>query len=131
MKKVVLFLLLSLIFVSGCSDNDVVEKVSFKSISSEEAYSMMNESEDLIIVDVRSSEEYSTGHIESAINIPVNEIGNRFKDEVTSDTQTTILVYCKSGVRAKQASELLADLGYSNVYEFGGILDWKHDLVSD
>ena len=86
---------------------------------------------DLLILDVRSIEEYNEGHIKNSINIPVNEIGNRFKEEVTENLDKTILINCRSGARAKQASELLVDLGYKNVIEFGGIIDWKYNLVTD
>lgn len=131
MKKIVIFIFISLIFISGCGKENENENISYKTITSEEAFNMMENNLDVLILDVRSKEEYETGHIANSINIPVNEIGNKFKEEVTEDLNKTILVYCRSGARAKQASELLVDLGYKNVIDFGGILNWNYGLVTD
>lgn len=124
-------MILSLIFISGCGKENENKNISYKTITSEEAFKMMENNSDILILDVRSKEEYDTGHIENSLNVPVNEIGNRFKEEVTIDLDKTILVYCRSGARAKQASELLVDLGYKNVIDFGGILNWNYGLVTD
>lgn len=131
MKKIVIFIFISLIFISGCGKENENENISYKTITSEEAFNMMENNLDVLILDVRSKEEYEAGHIANSINIPVNEIGNKFKEEVTEDLNKTILVYCRSGARAKQASELLVDLGYKNVIDFGGILNWNYGLVTD
>lgn len=131
MKKIVIFIFISLIFISGCGKENENENISYKTITSEEVFNMMENNLDVLILDVRSKEEYEAGHIANSINIPVNEIGNKFKEEVTEDLNKTILVYCRSGARAKQASELLVDLGYKNVIDFGGILNWNYGLVTD
>lgn len=132
MKKVIIIILFtSLSFLTACQNSENTHKTSYKSITSEKAYKMIENNQDLLILDVRSIEEYNEEHIKNSINIPVNEIGNRFKEEVTENLDKTILIYCRSGARAKQASELLVDLGYKNVIEFGGIIDWKYNLVTD
>jgi len=126
-----MLIFISLILLLGCTKEDEKEIISYQTITSEDAHNMMETRTDLIIIDVRSKEEYEISHIENAINMPVNELGNRFKEEITDNLEQTILVYCRSGVRAKQASELLSDLGYKNVFNFGGLLDWNYDLVTN
>lgn len=81
-----------------------------------------------MILDVRTDEEYATGHIPGAILIPDYEIGKRAESELTDKSQW-ILVYCRSGRRSKNASAELASLGYTNIKEFGGINDWQYDIV--
>ncbi len=121
--------ILLLICLCGCIVHDTKE-ISFRSISQEEAVRMMEEEEGYVVVDVRTSEEYNEAHIPDAINIPVETIGKQMPEEL-SDLKQLILIYCRSGVRAKQAAELLAGLGYENVCEFGGIIDWKGDTVTE
>ena len=107
-----------------------IEKNNYTQISMEEAVSMMEEESDYIILDVRTVEEFAEKHIPNAINIPNETIG---EDEIAQlpDKEQLILVYCRSGNRSKQASEKLVNLGYTNVYEFGGIIDWTGDTVSE
>ncbi len=97
-------------------------------ISAEEAHMIMSTKEEYAIVDARTQEEYDEGHIEGAIMIPEYEIGTRAEKELL-DKEQLILVYCRSGRRSKIASKALAELGYTNVYEFGGIIDWPYDIV--
>ena len=99
-----------------------VKKAEYKKITSDEAKKMM-ETEKTIVVDVRSLEEYNEGHIPGAIVIPNESIGTEQPKELP-DLEQVILVYCRSGNRSRQASQKLADMGYTNVYEFGGIKDW-------
>ena len=82
-----------------------------------------------VLLDVRTPQEYREGHIPGAINIPNEDIGS---DEISvlTDPEALILVYCRSGNRSKQSAEKLAALGYTNVAEFGGILDWPGETVS-
>lgn len=103
---------------------------SYQQISQDEAAKIMREDETAIILDVRTQEEFAEGHIPGAICIPNEEIGT---DEITllPDKQQTILVYCRSGRRSKEASEKLSALGYTNIKEFGGIIDWTGEVVSD
>ena len=88
----------------------------------------MDTEKDYIIIDARTDEEFAEGHIEDAILIPEYEIANRAEEELP-DKEQLILVYCRSGRRSKIASEELVKLGYTNVKEFGGIIDWPYDIV--
>ena len=88
----------------------------------------MDSEKDYIILDVRTQEEYSQGHIPNAILIPHYSISDESK-EILKDKEQLILVYCRSGNRSKVAAEALTELGYTNVVEFGGINDWKYDIV--
>ena len=106
------------------------EKEGFTQISQEEALLMMEEQPDAIILDVRTQEEYGEGHIPNAICVPNEEITDSQPAELP-DLNQTILVYCRSGNRSKQASQKLFDMGYTSVYEFGGIKDWAGDVVTD
>lgn len=129
-----LFSILSLLFIipliTGCStDHEYVEK-TYNTIEPEEAKEMMTDDENVIILDVREKDEYDEGHIEGALLLSNNDI--TFKaEEVLPDKSATILVYCRSGNRSAQASQKLAELDYTNVYDFGGILDWPYELVTE
>ena len=123
MKKI-LPLLLALLMLAGCSP-----KYTYTQISMEEAIVMMEENSDYILLDVRTQEEFAELHIPGAICIPNETIGTEEIPQLP-DKDQLILVYCRSGNRSKQASEKLASLGYSNVYEFGGIIDWPGETVS-
>ena len=96
----------------------------------EEAISLMEEETGYVILDVRTGQEYANGHIPDAINIPNETIGSSEISQLP-DKDQMILVYCRSGSRSKQASKKLAALGYTNIVEFGGILDWTGDTVSE
>lgn len=103
---------------------------TYKQISMDEAVTMMEEQTDYIILDVRTPQEFAEKHIPNAINVPNESIGDKTIPELPREDQL-ILVYCRSGNRSKQASEKLVALGYTNVYEFGGINDWTGETVSD
>ena len=102
----------------------------FLNITAEEAKKLMDSEKDRIILDVRSREEYDQGHIPGAILIPNTEIEAKAAD-LLPDKDQLILVYCRSGRRSKLAAQSLADLGYTNIREFGGILDWPYEVVQD
>ena len=102
----------------------------FLNITAEEAKKLMDSEEGCIILDVRSREEYDQGHIPGAILIPNTEIEAKAAD-LLPDKGQLILVYCRSGRRSKLAAQSLADLGYTNIREFGGILDWPYEVVQD
>ena len=104
--------------------------MSYTQISMEEAVAMMATEENYIILDVRTTEEFAEKHIPNAINIPNETIGSEELAELPDKNQL-ILVYCRSGNRSKQASEKLAALGYTNIYEFGGINDWTGELENE
>ena len=99
----------------------------FLNITAEEAKKFMDSEEGCIILDVRTREEYDQGHIPGAILIPDTEIEAKAAD-LLPDKDQLILVYCRSGRRSKLAAQSLADLGYTNIREFGGILDWPYEI---
>ena len=123
MKKILTVLLGLSLF--GCSS-----KANYHQIDGQSALDMMNNETDYIIIDVRTESEYQQGHIKNAINIP-NESIDESVSEILKDKDQLLLVYCRSGNRSKQASEKLAKLGYSNIYEFGGISDFPGEIVNE
>lgn len=104
------------------------EKRTYKQISSDEAAELMKTEKDYIILDVRRQDEFDSGHIPGAICVPNEIIGTADIPELPDKSQL-ILVYCRSGRRSKEASQKLADMGYTNITEFGGIIDWKGEVV--
>ena len=102
---------------------------SYRQIRMEEAAAVMERETDYILLDVRTQEEYTQGHIPGAICVPNATIGDREIPELP-DKDQLILVYCRSGNRSKQASEKLVKLGYTNIVEFGGINSWTGETVS-
>ena len=103
-------------------------KPSYRQITADEAARMMQEETDFVLLDVRTQEEYASGHIPGAICIPNETIGSEEIPELP-DKDQLILVYCRSGNRSKQASQKLAEQGYTNVVEFGGINGWTGEIV--
>ena len=102
---------------------------SYTRISQDEAMQMMQEQTDYLIVDVRRPDEFAEGHIAGAINVPSDDITDEMP-ELLPDKEQTLLVYCRSGNRSKEASRKLADIGYTKVYEFGGINTWEGEIVT-
>ncbi len=103
------------------------EKAMYEQITPEEAKKIMDSGEEHIILDTREQDEFDEGHITGAILIPYTEIENK-AEEMLPDKDAQILVYCRSGRRSKIAAESLAELGYTNVKEFGGIIDWPYEV---
>ena len=132
MKKVkglIIMLLISLsLFGMTACDGENGEASTYEQITAEQAKTIMDAEKDYIIIDARTEEEFAEGHIENAILIPEYEIADRAEKELP-DKEQLILVYCRSGRRSKIASEELVKLGYTNVKEFGGIIDWPYDIV--
>lgn len=126
--KRLITILLSLLSLTGCAA-PVAENNTYRQISMSEAIEMMEKENDYIILDVRRPDEFSEKHIPGAINIPNEIIGTEEIKELPNKKQL-ILVYCRSGNRSKQASEKLVKLGYTNIVEFGGIIDWPGETVS-
>ena len=137
MKKILAILMLA-VTLTACGMEEAAEDsmilnettettedvlVPYEQITAEDAKKLMDTESDYIIVDARTEEEYAEGHIPGAILIPEYEITDRAQSELP-DKDQLILVYCRSGRRSKIASQALADLGYTNVKEFGGIIDW-------
>ena len=109
----------------GCSNGG---SATYEQISGAEAKALMDSENGYIIIDARTQSEYDEGHIPGAIMIPEYEIADRAEKELP-DKDQLILVYCRSGRRSKIAAEELVKLGYTNVKEFGGIIDWEYDIV--
>ena len=133
MKKLtsVLILLMCLLtlaapMLSGCR----TPEASYRQVSQEQAVQIMQEQTGYIIIDVRTEEEYDEGHIPGAVNLPLDYIGTVAPPQLP-DKDQLILVYCRSGRRSKQAAQKLADQGYTNIVEFGGINTWEGDIVTE
>ena len=128
MKKLIP-ILLSALMLTGCTGAVNSTNNTYRQISMDEAVAMMERESGYIILDVRTPEEFAEKHIPNAINIPNENIGT---DEISAlpDKNQLIMVYCRSGRRSKEAAEKLVKLGYTNIVEFGGILDWKGETVS-
>ena len=138
MRQILLFAALaaSLAPLSGCTlsktkkdTEDMTDKAAYQKISAEEAYEMMA-SQEVVVVDVRTQEEYDGGHIENAVLVPNESIVSEMP-EAPPDKEATLLVYCRSGRRSKDAAQKLLSLGYQNVYDFGGVIDWPYELVKE
>ena len=100
---------------------------SYQQITQEAAKEMMD-TQEVVILDVREQHEYDSGHIPGAVLLPVGTITEDTAAAVIDNLDTVVLVYCRSGNRSKTASQVLADLGYTNIYEFGGINDWPYEI---
>ncbi len=127
MKKLIPILLLSMLLM-GC-DGAGKQMPGYRQIGMDEAREMMARESGYNILDVRTAEEFAAAHIPNAINVPNEAIGTADIPELP-DKKQLIMVYCRSGRRSKEASEKLVALGYTNVAEFGGIIDWKGETVS-
>ncbi len=127
MKRIILILLAALLCLTGCSAEG---NMTYHQIAQEEARRMMALDGTQVIVDVRRQDEYDSGHIPGAILISNESIGTEPPEELP-DKDQIILIYCRSGRRSKEAAQKLADMGYTNIYEFGGIIDWTGDIITD
>ena len=131
MKKSLFFALIIVIIgmVIFLNKNKKIENDNtIKHVSMDDIVQIMNENTDYIILDVRTISEYNQGHIPNAICIPNETINEDIINELTNKNQM-ILIYCRSGRRSKEAAEKLKQLGYTNLIEFGGIIDWKGETV--
>ena len=133
-KKFIFCILIIFLIVGGIilifnkKDKNIENEAEIKYVSMDDIVQIMNENEDYIILDVRTAIEYNEGHIPNAICIPNETIDNSIFDELQNKDQL-ILIYCRSGNRSKQAALKLKKLGYTNLIEFGGIIDWKGEIV--
>ena len=126
MKK--LLILAVSLFLAGCMVTKTSEtSSSYKTISSTEAQQMIEDNKDALILDVRTAAEYESGHIPNAVNLS-NEDIQAGKVDSLKDKSQLIMVYCRSGNRSRQAAQKLAELGYTNVVDFGGIQSWQGDI---
>lgn len=131
MKKLLILCMTFICILSGCGNADSVQnteqKSGYKQVSMEEGLELMEADSDYILLDVRRDDEFEEGHIPGAIHIPNESIGTEEIAELPDKNQT-IYVYCRSGNRSKQASQKLVDLGYTDVIEFGGIIDYSGEI---
>ncbi|MBO5115686.1 MAG: rhodanese-like domain-containing protein [Peptococcaceae bacterium] len=129
MKQILAVLLCVLMLCTGCAGNNGQSEESlYSSITMEDAAVLLESENDYLILDVRTEQEYFSGHIPGAMCIPNEDIDETVV-EILTDKEQVIFVYCRSGNRSKQAAEKLANLGYTNIVEIGGVKDWPGDLV--
>jgi len=119
-------------FLSGCSNQntktDATSGASYSKVTPKEAKERLDSEDEIILLDVRTKQEYNSGHIEDSILIPVSDLKEDAED-VLKDKETPIIIYCRSGNRSATASKILLDLGYKKVYDLGGINKWPYDVV--
>lgn len=117
-----------MVLLAGCARTETKQQEkSYQQIGQEQAKEMMDQDEQLIVLDVRTKEEYEEGHIPGAVLLPLDELEENATN-VLPDKEQVVLVYCRSGNRSRQASEVLSQKGYSNIYEFGGIMTWPYEI---
>lgn len=122
MKKVI-YCLAVLIMLTGCNGGNTV----IKTISSDDAKAMMDTRTDITVIDVREQNEYDSGHIKNAILLPLGSIEQEAENTLP-DKASTVLLYCRSGRRSASAAKTLEALGYTDIYDFGGINDWQYEI---
>ena len=125
--KQILLVLVILLALGGCGQAPEENTAGYQQITAEEAKQMIDEMDDELILDVREQEEYDEKHISDAVLFPVGMIDAETAEGIIPEKDTTVLVYCRSGNRSKTASQKLVELGYTEVYEFGGIKDWPYE----
>ncbi|MCK4551629.1 MAG: rhodanese-like domain-containing protein [Tenericutes bacterium] len=124
MKKILsIFILVILIFLVSCDRN------SFEKITASEAKAMRDNDSSVVFVDVREQYEYDTEHIQAAILLPLDTIEDN-AETILSDKDATYIIYCRSGNRSNQATIELVELGYTNIYDMGGIIYWNYETVT-
>ena len=126
MKKLIPFVMI-LGLLTGCGTSRG-GGASYTQISQEKAKEMMSQETDIVILDVREQDEYNSGHIKGAVLLPVGTINEESAANLIGEKDSVVLVYCRSGNRSKTASAALAKIGYTNVYEFGGINTWPYEI---
>lgn len=128
MKPILTFVLIVLLlFIFTSCGSDEPSEVTYKKITAEAAKELMDSDDTLFIVDVRTQEEYDTGHIPNAILLPLDTLADK-ASEVLPDKEQRLLIYCRSGNRSATAAKQLIEMGYTEVYDFGGIIDWPFDV---
>lgn len=128
LKRILPLLLVLVIMLAGCGKSDAdTPNNTYENITMSEGLARMESDENYILLDVRRADEFEAGHIPGAVNLPNEEIGT---EEIPSlpDKAQTIYIYCRSGNRSKQAADKLLALGYTNLIEFGGIIDYTGEL---
>ena len=126
MKRIFSLIFAMLLVLTACGGTATMEN-TYQQITQQEAKKMMD-TQDVIILDVREQSEYDAGHIPGAILLPVGTITKESAAAVIPELGSVVLVYCRSGNRSKTASKVLVELGYTNIYEFGGINTWPYEV---
>ena len=116
------------LLISSCGKQS--DSGEYQKIDAEEAKRIIDQEEDIIILDVRTEGEYNQGHIPNSILVPDAYLRDEIEEKIP-DKNTKILVYCRSGRRSAASAKLLIEMGYTDVYDFGGIMDWPYDIVKD
>ena len=129
MKQLLAVILIFSVLMTGCSVSRKATN-TYRQIDQHEAKNLID-TRDTIILDVREQSEYDTGHIPNAVLLPVGTISEATAADVIPEIDTIVLVYCRSGNRSKTASAALAELGYTNIYEFGGINTWPYEVEKE
>ena len=127
-KSVLYLILTTLLTLTGCSSNNQPESSEYKKISADKAQEIIADESDVIILDVRTESEYNSGHIANSILLPYDIISEQ-AESLLADKDAKILIYCRSGRRSAIAAKELISLGYTDVYDFGGINDWPYEIV--
>ena len=131
MKKAIFCITMVLLCLTGCAQatkqTETTGEAVYMNITAQEAKTLMDSESGYVILDTRTQEEYDEGHIPGAILIPYDQVTAE-AEEILTDKDQLILVYCRSGRRSKLAAEDLVKLGYTNIREFGGILDWPYEV---
>ena len=122
--------LLCLIGFAGCAQDENTMEITYQQITAQEAKAIMDSEINHVIIDARTEEEFAAGHIANAILMPEYEVAERAEAELPNK-DALILVYCRSGRRSKIAASELVKLGYTNVKEFGGIIDWPYETTTE
>ena len=130
MEKIAIPALLALVLVLTGVTNFAPKTTGYRQVTTEEAVNIMQTEENYVILDVRTAQEFASGHIPGAVLLPNETIGTE-DIPLLPDQDQLILVYCRSGNRSKQAAETLAQLGYTNIVEFGGINSWTGEIVTE
>lgn len=130
MEKIAIPVLLALALVLTGVTNFAPKTTGYRQVTTEEAVNIMQTEENYVILDVRTAQEFASGHIPGAVLLPNETIGTE-DIPLLPDKDQLILVYCRSGNRSKQAAEKLAQLGYTNIVEFGGINSWTGKIVTE
>jgi phage shock protein E len=134
-KDYLVLVCVMLLLVAGCAQQeDTMDQDSktsagiYQKITAQEAKAIIDGEEDVIILDVRTDSEYKAGHIEGSVLLPHTEIKEK-AHQMLPDKNAIILVYCRTGIRSARGSNFLLEMGYTNVYDFGGIVDWPYEVV--
>ena len=125
MKRIFPLMLAMLLVLTGCGGT--AAENTYQQITQEEAKNMMD-TQEAIVLDVREQDEFDAGHIPGAVLLPVGTITKDTAATVIPELDSVVLVYCRSGNRSKTASQALVDLGYTGIYEFGGINTWPYEV---